>query len=163
MPREVRESFHESMQGRVIDGGDLSDPFTVCNGTKQGCILDALLFSIFFTMLLVAFNDCDLGVPVQFRIDGSACLQPAQASSSHKDIYDCSQGTYLRWWLCTRCSLARPCPTVVRSLHCHCSAIRAHGQPQKDGSQSRKPASQSSPAQPVITAGDATINSVNII
>ena len=59
---KVVESFHEGMQGRVIDGGDLSDPFTVCNETKQGCVLAALLL----------------------------------ASSSHKDIYSCSQGTSLR-------------------------------------------------------------------
>ena len=35
-------------------------------------MLAPLLFSIFFSMmLLVAFKDCDLGVPIHFRIDGS--------------------------------------------------------------------------------------------
>jgi len=41
-------------------------------GTKQGCVLAPLLFCIFFSlMLLVAFQDCVTGVPVQFRTDRS--------------------------------------------------------------------------------------------
>ena len=46
--------------------------FAVTNGTKQGCVLASLLFSIFFSMMLsIAFKDCNLGVPVQFRTDGN--------------------------------------------------------------------------------------------
>jgi len=44
----------------------------VSNGMKQDCVLAALLFSIFFsTMLLVAFKNCHTGIPVHFRPDGS--------------------------------------------------------------------------------------------
>jgi len=60
------------MQGQVIDRGELSGMFAVTNGTKQGCVLASLLFSIFFSMmLLTAFKDCNLGVPVQLRTDGN--------------------------------------------------------------------------------------------
>ena len=59
------------MQGQVIDRGELSGMFAVTNGTKQGCVLASLLFSIFSMMLLIAFKDCNLGVPVQLRTDGN--------------------------------------------------------------------------------------------
>ena len=58
--------------GCVLDNGEASAPFRVPHGTKQGCVLAPLLFSVFFSMMLhVAFKDCDLGVPIQFRTDGS--------------------------------------------------------------------------------------------
>ena len=69
---KIIQSFHDGMQGQVIDEGELSEVFGISNGTKQGCVLAALLFSIFFAMmLLVAFKNCDTGIPVQFRPDGS--------------------------------------------------------------------------------------------
>ena len=68
----IIRSFHDGMVGRVLDCGETSAPFPVTHGTKQGCVLAPLLFSIFFSMmLLVAFKDCNLGVPIQFRTDGS--------------------------------------------------------------------------------------------
>ena len=69
---EIIKSFHDGMHGQVIDDGEMSTAFEITVGTKQGCMLAALLFCIFFSMmLLVAFSDCDLGVPVRFRTDGS--------------------------------------------------------------------------------------------
>jgi Reverse transcriptase (RNA-dependent DNA polymerase) len=60
------------MLGCVLDNGETSTSFRVTHGTKQGCVLAPLLFSIFFSMmLLVAFKDCDFGVPIQFRTDGN--------------------------------------------------------------------------------------------
>jgi hypothetical protein len=68
----IIRSFHDGMRGCVLDNGETSAPFTITSGTKQGCVLAPLLFSIFLSMmLLVAFKDCDLGVPIQFRTDGS--------------------------------------------------------------------------------------------
>ena len=58
--------------GQVSDNGATSDSFSVTNGTKQGCVLAPLLFSIYFSMMLiVAFQDCEIGIPVQFRTDGN--------------------------------------------------------------------------------------------
>jgi len=68
----IFRSLHDGMVGRVLDNGETSAPFLVTHGTKQGCVLAPLLFSIFFSMmLLVAFKDCNLGVPIQFRTDGN--------------------------------------------------------------------------------------------
>jgi hypothetical protein len=67
----IVQSFHDGMRGQVIDGGEMSALFNITNGTKQGCVLAPLLFCIFFSMmLLVAFKDCDVGIPVRFRTDG---------------------------------------------------------------------------------------------
>ena len=60
------------MHGQVIDDGEISAAFEITVGTKQGCVLAALLFCIFFSIMqLVAFRDCDVGVPVRFRTDNS--------------------------------------------------------------------------------------------
>jgi hypothetical protein len=60
------------MHGCFFDNGATSAPFTIANGTKQGCVLAPLLISIHLSMmLLVAFKDCDLGVPILIWIDGS--------------------------------------------------------------------------------------------
>ena len=56
--------------GQVIEDGEIAAAFSITNGTKQGCVLAPLLFCIFFAMmLLIAFKDCELGVPVRFRTD----------------------------------------------------------------------------------------------
>lgn len=60
------------MVGRVVEAGSISDPLPVINGTKQGCVMAPLLFSIVFSaMLYNAFKDCDRGVKIRFRKDGS--------------------------------------------------------------------------------------------
>ena len=88
MPGQVRQhcvrSFHDGMMGCVLDDGEISSPFDISNGTKQGYVLAPMLFSIFFAMmLLVAFKDCDLGVSMQFRTDGSVFnLRRLQARTS---------------------------------------------------------------------------------
>lgn len=62
------KALHENMQARVSLNGELSDPFTVSNGVKQGCVLAPTLFSLFLTATLThAFNDCNKGVLIQSR------------------------------------------------------------------------------------------------
>jgi len=69
----------------VIDDGEKSAAFEVTVGTKQGCMLAALLFCIFFSMMhLVAFKDCDLGIPIRFRTEVHLQLTPP--SSPYKNF-----------------------------------------------------------------------------
>ena len=66
----IIRSFHDGRLARVIDGGDISAAFSVTSGTKQGCVLALLLFSILFLMLLyVAFHDCNNVIPLTYRTD----------------------------------------------------------------------------------------------
>jgi len=48
----ITRSFHEGMRAAVIENGEMSSDFDVTNGTKQGCVLAPLLFTIFFAMML---------------------------------------------------------------------------------------------------------------
>jgi len=69
---KIIQSFYHSMQGQVIDGGEVSGLFNIASGTKQGCVLAPLLFCIFFSLMpLVTFQNCDIGIPVEFRTDRS--------------------------------------------------------------------------------------------
>ena len=44
--------FHNGMLARVQNDGEFSDPFTVTNGVKQGCVLASTLFSMMFSVML---------------------------------------------------------------------------------------------------------------
>ena len=59
------------MVARVQDQGQTSEPFSVTNGTKQGCVMAPLLFTLVFSaMLNDAFHNNDLGALIRFRTDG---------------------------------------------------------------------------------------------
>ena len=63
--------FHDGMLARVQNYGEISDPFPVTNGIKQGCVLSLTLFSMMFSaMLTAAFQDGDNGIPIKYRFDG---------------------------------------------------------------------------------------------
>ena len=69
---DIIRSFHEGMVARVQDQGQTSEPFSVTNGTKQGCVMTPLLFTLVFSaMLNGAFHDNDLGALIWFRTDGN--------------------------------------------------------------------------------------------
>ena len=56
----IIRSFHDGMVGRVNEESIISDPFSVNNSRKQGCVMATRLFSIVFSaMLHDAFKDWD--------------------------------------------------------------------------------------------------------
>lgn len=62
------ESLHSGMQVTVNLKGELSSPFEISNGVKQGCVLAPTLFAIYLTMVLNhAFRDYNEGVFIQTR------------------------------------------------------------------------------------------------
>ena len=75
--------FHDGMLARAQNDGEFSDPFSVTNGVKQGCVLAPILFSMMFSaMLTAAFQDGDNGIPIRYRFDGKLFnLRRLQAKS----------------------------------------------------------------------------------
>ena len=68
---QITRSLHEGMMARVIETGDISEPFQVTNGVKQGCVLAPTLFSLLFAeMLSTALSKTDAGVTIRYRTDG---------------------------------------------------------------------------------------------
>ena len=64
--------FHDDMIGQALSDGEASEPFGISNGAKQGCVLAAVLFNLFFTCVLNhAIGDLELGVHLRNRLDGS--------------------------------------------------------------------------------------------
>ena len=63
--------FHDGMKASVKSNGDMSNPFCVTNGVKQGCVLAPTLFSIMFSaMMHEAFQSYPAGVDIRYRLDG---------------------------------------------------------------------------------------------
>ena len=64
-------SLHDGMMARVIENGDVSDPFPVTNGVKQGCVLAPALFSLLLAeMLSAALTKRSAGTTTHYRTDG---------------------------------------------------------------------------------------------
>ena len=66
--------LHEDQRGQVRYITDLSEPFLLESGVKQGCVLAPTLFSIFFSMMLKrATKDLDENdsLYIWYRTDGS--------------------------------------------------------------------------------------------
>ena len=75
--------LYDGMLTRVQNDGEFSDPFSVTNGVKQGCVLASTLFSSMFSAMLTdAFQDGDNGIPIRYRFDGKLFnLRRLQAKS----------------------------------------------------------------------------------
>ena len=55
--------FHDDMTGQVLSNGEASEPYSISNGVKQGCVLTPVLFNLFFTCVLNhAIKDLEQGV-----------------------------------------------------------------------------------------------------
>jgi len=73
----IIRSFHEAMRAAVTENGEMSSDFDITNGTKHGCVLAPLLFTIFFAMMLqVAFQDCEAGVTIHYCMDSNVIACP---------------------------------------------------------------------------------------
>ena len=68
---DMLKQLHLNMKAQVNFNGSLSEPIPIDNGVKQGDILAPTLFSIYFAVAIAyAFQDCDIGVCLQFRTSG---------------------------------------------------------------------------------------------
>ncbi|TWW59286.1 R2 Retrovirus-related Pol polyprotein from type I retrotransposable element [Takifugu flavidus] len=72
----ILQSFHTDMHGTIQFDGSTSDPFKICCGVKQGCVLAPTLFGIFFSLLLrQAFGTCCLPTMQQWLAHSQEHLQ----------------------------------------------------------------------------------------
>lgn len=80
------KQLHDGMRARVQEGSELSGPFEVSNGVKQGCVLAPTLFSLMFSAMLEdAFRDINVGINIRYRLDGKLFnLRRLQAKSRVK-------------------------------------------------------------------------------
>ena len=64
--------FHDGMQAGVQNDGELSEPFSVTNWVKQGCVMAPTLFTMMFSaMLMDVLQDSDTGFTIRYRFDGN--------------------------------------------------------------------------------------------
>ena len=62
-------SFHVNMHGTVSFDGEMSEPFKIDSGVKQGCVLALTLFGIFFSLMFIyAFGTASDGIYLHTRI-----------------------------------------------------------------------------------------------
>ena len=55
--------FYDDMTGQVLSDGEASEPFSISNGIKQGCVLAPVLFNLCFTCVLNhVIRDLEQGV-----------------------------------------------------------------------------------------------------
>ena len=62
------------MAARVCVGGQISDPFDVSIGVKQGCVLAPTIFNLYLSAitLLARYNiQSEDGIAISYRLDGS--------------------------------------------------------------------------------------------
>lgn len=83
----IIKSFHTDMKVRVLDQSSFSEPFTVTNGVKQGCVLAPTLFSILFAVMIRnAFREESAGVYLRYRTDGGI-FNPRRLQAKTKTLH----------------------------------------------------------------------------
>ena len=80
--------FHDGMRVHVQDDGTLTELFLVSNGVKQGCVLASTICSIMFSAMLTdAFKGGDVGININYRIDGQLFnLRRLQAKTKVRSV-----------------------------------------------------------------------------
>ena len=66
----VISAFHQGMNASVSAAGEVSEPFSVLAGVKQGCVLAPVLFNLFVSAVLhvvLENSDEENGIPVCYR------------------------------------------------------------------------------------------------
>ena len=85
---EAIKSLHSGMRASVMAGGEVSEPFDVLAGVKQGCVLAPVLFNIFVSAVTsVAHRDLDRhtdGVCISYRYDGGGLFNLSRLRAKTK-------------------------------------------------------------------------------
>ena len=79
----ILKSLHTGMTGSVVVDGDVTSSFPISTGVKQGCVIASTLFIVYFdAMPQEALQNCDAGVYIRFRTDGSLFNLPRLRAKS---------------------------------------------------------------------------------
>ena len=92
------ESFHSDSKGTVQFNVSPSEPLEIRSGVKQGCVLAATLFGIFFGMLLNMPRHNNRRNLPSYSLRWHA-LQPHPSQSQDKGTPGSHQGHAVCWWL----------------------------------------------------------------
>ena len=90
------EALYTGMMANVSVGGEVSEPFSVTNGVKQGCVLAPTLFSIFLSAMLdEAFRDMEDGIHIQSR-QSADLFNVAHFKAKDQDYSDTYESAAIR-------------------------------------------------------------------
>ena len=81
--------FHEGMQCRVSAAGDLSEPFDVTVGVKQGCVMAPVLFNIYLLCVTFVLHRTvgQAGITMRYRYSRNLFdLRKLKATSRTKEV-----------------------------------------------------------------------------
>ena len=85
---EAIKAFHTGMYASVSAAGDVSEPFHVFSGVKQGCVLAPVLFNLFIAAVLHVFrmnmDEESNGIPMRYRYDGGGLFHLARLKAHSK-------------------------------------------------------------------------------
>ena len=111
---KLLESLHNGMTARIKIGEDLSEPFAVTRGVKQGCVLAPVIFNIYVqcvTHLLSKALDEDLQITLNYRTDRN--LFDAKKLKAKTKI---QQTRLLELQYADDCALVADSPNVLQTV-----------------------------------------------
>ena len=116
---QLIRSLHDGMSVRIRLGEDLSDPFEVSCGVKQGCVLAPVLFNIYVqcvTRLLALTLDQSHRIQLNYRMDRNLFdLKKLKAKTK------ISQNELLELQYADDCAMVADSPEVLQSVLEHTS------------------------------------------
>lgn len=70
----VLRALHDGAKVRVVGGGEKSEPFGVCTGVRQGCVVASVIFNLFLAAVMLAARRGifpEDGISINHRLEGS--------------------------------------------------------------------------------------------
>ena len=82
---KVLKALHADMEGRVIYKGDISGPFPIESGVKQGDVIAPILFDVYLAAMLLSIPPpAENGIKVRYRYDGGGLFNLSRLKTRGK-------------------------------------------------------------------------------
>ena len=118
---ELIRCLHDGMSLKIRIGGELSEPFVVSRGVKQGCVLAPVLFNTYvqcITRLLAKVLDKNCQVALNYRTDRSL-FDPRKLKSKTK----LSNTAILELQYADDCAFVADSPATLQTVLTHTSSF----------------------------------------